>query len=72
MSPSMSLPNWHRAHGEPLFRGLLRHTPKDFFVSEQLGWELSGDGEHDYLWLEKTGANTDWVAQQLADYAGYP
>ena len=68
----MSLPNWHRAHGEPLFHGQLRHTPEDFRVCEQLGWELSGDGEHDYLWLEKINANTDWVAQQLANYAGVP
>jgi len=68
----MSLPNWHRAHGEPLFHGLLRHKPEDFWVTEHLGWDLSGDGEHDYLWLEKTGANTDWVAQQLADYAQVP
>ena len=39
---------------------------------EKLGWEFSGDGEHDYLWIEKTGANTEWVSRQLARYAGIP
>lgn len=35
-----------------------------------LDFEFSGDGEHDYLWLEKTGANTAWVAARLAEYGG--
>jgi tRNA pseudouridine13 synthase len=52
--------------------GRLRTIPQDFQVTEQLGWELSGDGEHDYLWIEKTAANTEWVARQLALYAGVP
>ena len=53
---SMELPNWPRAHGSPLFAARIRTVPQDFQVTEQLGWELSGDGEHDYLWIEKTGA----------------
>ncbi len=36
---------------------------------ENLGFEFSGSGEHDYLWVEKTAANTDWVARQLARHA---
>jgi tRNA pseudouridine13 synthase len=39
-------------------------------VTEQLDIEFSGDGEHDWLWIEKTGANTTWVAEQLAKFAG--
>ena len=66
------LPDWPRAHGSPLFNARLRSTPNDFQVMEQLGWEFSGDGEHDYLWVEKTGANTEWVARQLALHAGVP
>lgn len=66
----MSLPDWARAHGAPLFTAAIRTTPRDFEVEEQLGWGLSGDGEHDYLWIEKTGANTEWVARQLARHAG--
>ncbi len=66
------LPDWPRAHGSPLFAADLRTVPLDFEVTEQLGWDFSGDGEHDYLWVEKTGANTDWVATQLARHAGVP
>ncbi len=69
---SHSLPEWLRAHGEPLFSAQLRTEPADFQVTELLGWEMSGDGEHDYLYIEKTGANTDWVAEQLASFAGVP
>lgn len=67
---SLDLPDWPRAHGAPLFAARLRTFPQDFQVTEQLGWEFSGDGEHDYLWIEKTGANTEWVARQLASHAG--
>jgi tRNA pseudouridine13 synthase len=67
-----ALPDWPRAHGPPLFSARLRTVPQDFQVTEELGWELSGDGEHDYLWIEKTGANTEWVARQLALYADVP
>lgn len=59
-------------HGLPLFEADLRTVPGDFCVTEALGWDFSGDGEHDYLWVEKTGANTDWVAGQLARHAGVP
>lgn len=69
---SMELPDWPRAHGSPLFAARLRAVAQDFQVTEQLGWEFSGDGEHDYLWIEKTNANTEWVARQLALYADVP
>ncbi|EED36733.1 tRNA pseudouridine synthase D [Luminiphilus syltensis NOR5-1B] len=67
-----SLPDWTRAFGEPLLSVRLRFTPEDFQVTEHLGWERSGDGEHDYLFIEKTGANTEWVARQLAQHAKVP
>jgi tRNA pseudouridine13 synthase len=35
-----------------------------------LGFTPSGDGEHDFLWIEKSGANTVWVARSLARFAG--
>lgn len=69
---SSQLPDWPRAHGPPLLHARLRTVPKDFQVVEELGWELSGDGEHDFLWVQKTGANTEWVARQLAAYADVP
>ncbi|HSM29216.1 MAG TPA: tRNA pseudouridine(13) synthase TruD [Woeseiaceae bacterium] len=65
-----ALPEWPRAHGGPLFQASIRNQPSDFQVVENLGFEFSGSGEHDYLWVEKTAANTDWVARQLARHAG--
>ena len=64
------LPDWQRAFGEPVISCHIRKANADFKVSEQLGFELSGDGEHDYLQIEKDGANTAWVARGLAKYAG--
>lgn len=65
-----TIPDWARAYGIPDIQGYIRRTAEDFEVEEILGRELAGDGEHDYLWLEKAGANTPWVARQLARYAG--
>lgn len=64
------LPEWRRAYGSNLIQGLIKQTPSDFRVVEDLGFALSGDGEHDYLWIEKEGANTTWVARSLAQHAG--
>jgi tRNA pseudouridine13 synthase len=66
----LALPQWLRAHGAPLFSASIRDQPADFRVVENLGFELSGAGEHDYLWIEKTASNTEWVARQLARHAG--
>ena len=69
----MPLPDWARVYGEtPLFAATIRTTPEEFDVTEELGFELSGDGEHDYLYVEKTGTNTEWLARQLASFADVP
>ena len=68
----MSLPDWARAFGGPLFTAAIRTSPDDFRVTETLGWDFTNDGEHDYLWLQKTSANTEWVARQLARHADVP
>lgn len=47
-----------------------RAQPEDFFVDEQLGFGLSGTGEHLCLHIEKCNQNTMWVAKQLAELAG--
>ena len=67
-----SLPDWARAFGQPLFTAQIRSATADFVVEEELSVEFSGDGEHDWLRIEKTGANTQWVAHQLANFAGVP
>jgi tRNA pseudouridine13 synthase len=68
----MSLPDWSRAYGAPLFDATIRSTPADFDVTEELGYEFDGEGEHDYLYVEKIGANTEWLSRQLAQFADLP
>ena len=58
------------AHGVPPASGLLRARPEDFLVEETLGFEPAGEGEHAFVLIEKSGANTEWVARRLADAAG--
>ena len=64
--------DWARAHGEMLFAGSIRERPEEFVVDELLGFDPSGDGEHDLVRLRKTSANTAWVARQLARFGGIP
>lgn len=59
-----------RAYGAPPLTATLRSTPEDFRVEEILGYEPDGEGEHAFLWVEKREANTDWVARELARFAG--
>ena len=66
----MSLPEWEFGHGAPSATGVIRKTPEDFRVWEQALVQPSGEGNHVWLELEKRGANTDWVAGQLARAAG--
>lgn len=58
------------AHGGAPIAGELRVQADDFRVEEILGFEPSGEGEHAFLVVEKTGANTEWVARQLAAAVG--
>lgn len=44
----------------------MRTTPEDFVVREWLGFEADGEGDHLLLKVRKRGANTLWVAKQLA------
>lgn len=73
-----TLPRWTsfadlpRAHGGLLGTGRQRAEPEDFQVTEVLGFEADGEGDHWLLWVRKTGANTEWVARRLAATAGVP
>ena len=58
------------AHGGPPLTARLRATPEDFVVDEDLGFAPDGAGEHVFVRVEKRGANTDFVARELARYAG--
>lgn len=55
-------------HGKPESTGLLRSHMSDFKVFEQLPFQPCGEGEHLYIYLRKTGANTVFVARELAKY----
>lgn len=57
------------AHGNPSLRGRLRSMPEDFVVREWLGFGADGEGDHWLLTVRKRGANTQWVAKQLARVA---
>ncbi len=58
------------AWGGPLATARLRTEPEDFLVEELMGFEPEGEGEHHFLWVRKRSNNTDWVARQLAKFAG--
>ncbi|HEY0199087.1 MAG TPA: tRNA pseudouridine(13) synthase TruD [Rhodanobacter sp.] len=68
VEPSQGELPW--AYGAPPLQARLRSTPDDFRVEEILGYDADGQGEHVLLWVEKRGANTDWVARELAKFAG--
>ncbi len=59
-----------RAHGGALGSGKIRVLPEDFQVTELYDFTPTESGEHLLLWIEKRGANTGWVANQLAQYFG--
>ncbi|WP_425482114.1 tRNA pseudouridine(13) synthase TruD [Budvicia diplopodorum] len=59
-------------HGEPTASGVLKASPEDFCVREDLGFEPDGEGEHVLVYLRKTGCNTQFVADHLARFAKIP
>ncbi|RUO34748.1 tRNA pseudouridine(13) synthase TruD [Aliidiomarina soli] len=58
----------------PTAHALFKQQPDDFQVREVLGFEIEDDpkGQHHWLWIEKSGANTDFVAKQLARFVDVP
>jgi len=52
--------------------GVIREQPQDFEVVEINHIDFSGEGEHLWLYVQKTGCNTDWVAKQLAQICQVP
>jgi tRNA pseudouridine13 synthase len=56
-------------YGKPKSSGVYKQRCEDFIVKEDLGFELSGEGEHVCLWIQKIGENTQYLAKQLAKFA---
>ena len=50
----------------PDISALIKQQFLDFTVNEELGFPLSGDGEHLYLRIRKTDLSTTDVARRLA------
>ncbi|MBS4050785.1 MAG: tRNA pseudouridine(13) synthase TruD [Methylomonas sp.] len=65
-----SLPEWPYAYGGPSCTGNIKTEADDFVVEETLTFEPEGSGEHVFLYIEKIGENTEYVARLLARHAG--
>ncbi|HLQ43836.1 MAG TPA: tRNA pseudouridine(13) synthase TruD [Planctomycetaceae bacterium] len=50
----------------PGIGGKLKALPEDFVVEEIPAYEPSGDGEHLFLWIEKTGVAADELTRHLS------
>jgi len=61
-------------YGAPTWQGQFKASPADFKVTEELALSVTDPqlqhGEHQWLWVKKVGANTTFVAAQLAKFAG--
>ncbi len=65
-------PDYPRVDSMPEVRAQLRSVPEDFQVTEQLGFEPSGEGEHAFIYLQKRELNTNELVQRLARISGVP
>lgn len=68
----LSFPELAYASSPPKSQGLIKQQPEDFMVCEKLRFTPCGEGEHIYLWVEKEGQNTAYVAEQIAKQTGLP
>jgi tRNA pseudouridine13 synthase len=69
-APSTTGPPWPHAYPASGATATLKLLNEDFIVTELPLQLPSGEGEHVWLDIEKNGANTAFVAQQLAAAAG--
>ena len=69
-APTTTLPPWPHAYPASGASATLKRLNEDFSVTELPLQPPSGAGEHLWLDVEKNGANTAFVAQQLAEAAG--
>jgi len=69
-APYTTLPPWPTAYPASGASATLKRHNEDFDVTELPLQPPIGEGEHVWLYVEKNGANTAFVAQQLAAAAG--
>lgn len=64
--------NLAQPYPAPISKANFKGSSSDFQVDELLELALSGEGEHLWLLIKKTGINTNFVAEQLAKWAKIP
>jgi len=64
--------HWNYYYQKPVSTGLFKFQADDFQVVEDLGYEPCGEGEHQFIFVEKMNTNTAYVAEQLARYTKLP
>mgnify|MGYP001061106719 CR=1 FL=1 len=64
------LSHWAYLNGKPAVSAEFKSEPEDFIVTEQLGFELTGEGENLFLLIEKRQLNTQQVCEYLAKFFG--
>jgi tRNA pseudouridine13 synthase len=62
--------NFPRASKDAPAQGVIKTNVEDFYVEELMDPILADEGEHAWLWVEKEGQNTEYVAGLLAEFAG--
>ena len=62
--------HFHLPFGSSCGAAELKTSCEDFKVTEIGKFIPSGEGEHVWLWIEKTDTNTAWVAEELAKQSG--
>ena len=68
----MDMQNLTWLHEKPVGNGVIKASPEDFIVTEDLGFGPDGDGEHLLLRILKKGCNTRFVADALAKFLKVP
>ncbi len=61
-----------RCVSAPLLTGHLKVEPEDFVVEEIPAYELSGEGEHLFLWIEKRDVPAEQLARHVARMLDMP
>lgn len=68
----MQIDHWLHQYPKLNISGQFKTSVEDFQVTEILGYEPIGEGEHIYLWVGKTGLNTAYLAEQIAKFTQLP
>ncbi|MCU7552992.1 tRNA pseudouridine(13) synthase TruD [Alteromonas sp. ASW11-19] len=64
--------HWEYRYGHPVSTGIFKFQADDFQVTEDLGYQPSGEGEHQFIFVEKENTNTAYLAEQIARHTGLP